>query len=446
MFIIQKVKSFNRRQFIILITLFFLSLFSFSAIAQPTNEIQSNNVFNIIGIALLGGLILNIMPCVLPVLGMKLSNMLALSSTNTQSIRLQFLASASGILVSFWLLAFSVLVLRITGGMIGWGIQYQNPLFIGFMAITTGLFTANLLGLFEIQLSHRFSTFIAQKGDNSTLGNFIQGMFATLLATPCSAPFLGTAVAFALGASTLEMLLVFTFLGLGMALPWLFFAVFPHLISYMPKPGPWMNKSKIVFGLMMLSSTFWLLSLLSPFIGVLLTIIIALLFSIYLLYSIAHIHGKNTVIAIIAVIIFLSSSILIIGSMTTKYWVTPTEDNLRWESLNEHAIDDYVQQGKTVFVNVSADWCITCKTNKIGVILQNPVYPALQKENVITMQGDWTHPSPKITEYLKSHQRYGVPLTVVYGPNAPQGLILPVLLDGDEVVHTLNYAKDNSNQ
>ncbi|WP_336504261.1 protein-disulfide reductase DsbD family protein [Aliivibrio fischeri] len=446
MFIIQKVKSFNRRQFIILITLFFLSLFSFSAIAQPTNEIQSNNVFNIIGIALLGGLILNIMPCVLPVLSMKLSNMLALSSTNTQSIRLQFLASASGILVSFWLLAFSVLVLRITGGMIGWGIQYQNPLFIGFMAITTGLFTANLLGLFEIQLSHRFSTFIAQKGDNSTLGNFIQGMFATLLATPCSAPFLGTAVAFALGASTLEMLLVFTFLGLGMALPWLFFAVFPHLISYMPKPGPWMNKSKIVFGLMMLSSTFWLLSLLSPFIGVLLTIIIALLFSIYLLYSIAHIHGKNTVIAIIAVIIFLSSSILIIGSMTTKYWVTPTEDNLRWESLNEHAIDDYVQQGKTVFVNVSADWCITCKTNKIGVILQNPVYPALQKENVITMQGDWTHPSPKITEYLKSHQRYGVPLTVVYGPNAPQGLILPVLLDGDEVVHALNYVKDNSNQ
>lgn len=100
--------------------------------------------------------------------------------------------------------------------------------------------------------------------------------------------------------------------------------------------------------------------------------------------------------------------------MTTKYWVTPTEDNLRWESLNEHAIDDYVQQGKTVFVNVSADWCITCKTNKIGVILQNPVYPALQKENVITMQGDWTHPSPKITEYLKSHQRYGVPLTVVW--------------------------------
>ncbi|MCE4936628.1 protein-disulfide reductase DsbD family protein [Aliivibrio fischeri] len=446
MFIIQKVKSFNRRQFIILITLFFLSLFSFSAIAQPTNEIQSNNVFNIIGIALLGGLILNIMPCVLPVLGMKLSNMLALSSTNTQSIRLQFLASASGILVSFWLLAFSVLVLTITGGMIGWGIQYQNPLFIGFMAITTGLFTANLLGLFEIQLSHRFSTFIAQKGDNSTLGNFIQGMFATLLATPCSAPFLGTAVAFALGASTLEMLLVFTFLGLGMALPWLFFAVFPHLISYMPKPGPWMNKSKIVFGLMMMSSTFWLLSLLSPFIGVLLTIIIALLFSLYLLYSIAHIHGKNTVIAIIAVIIFLSSSILIIGSMTTKYWVTPTEDNLRWESLNEHAIDDYVQQGKTVFVNVSADWCITCKTNKIGVILQNPVYPALQKENVITMQGDWTHPSPKITEYLKSHQRYGVPLTVVYGPNAPQGLTLPVLLDGDEVVHALNYVKDNSNQ
>nr|WP_155690154.1 thioredoxin family protein [Aliivibrio fischeri] len=436
----------NRRQFIILITVFFLSFFSVSAIAQPIPEIQSSNVFSIIGIALLGGLILNIMPCVLPVLGMKLNSILTLSSTNTHSIRLQFLASASGILFSFWILASAVLVLRITGGMIGWGIQFQNPLFIGFMAITTGLFTANLLGLFEIQLSHRFSTFIAQKGDNSTLGNFIQGMFATLLATPCSAPFLGTAVAFALGASTLEMLLVFTCLGLGMALPWLFFAVFPHLISYMPKPGPWMNKSKIVFSLMMMSSTLWLLSLLSPFIGILLTVIIALLFSVYLLYGIAHIHGKNTVIAIIAVIILLSSSVLIIGSMTTKYWVTPTEDNLRWEPLNERAIYNYIQQGKTVFVNISADWCITCKTNKIGVILQNPVYPALQQKSVITMQGDWTHPSTKITEYLKSHQRYGVPLTVVYGPNAPQGLALPVLLDSDKVIHALNYVKDKPNQ
>jgi len=108
--------------------------------------------------------------------------------------------------------------------------------------------------------------------------------------------------------------------------------------------------------------------------------------------------------------------------------------------LNENSIDQYVKQGNTVFVDVTADWCITCKANKIGVILQDPVYSELQQESVITMKGDWTKPSDKITHYLKSHQRFGVPLNVVYGPNAPQGLPLSVLLNSDQVMQALEYA------
>nr|WP_198134791.1 protein-disulfide reductase DsbD domain-containing protein [Psychromonas ingrahamii] len=404
---------------------------------KPLVKSSSTNLFTMIAFALLGGLILNIMPCVLPVLGMKLNSMLTSSHLSKRTIRLQFLASASGILTSFWLLALGLLILKLTGNAMGWGIQFQSPWFIGFMVTITALFTANLLGLFEVKLPGRLSTSIANKGGDSTSGHFVQGMFATLLATPCSAPFLGTAVAFALGASILEMWMVFTFLGLGMALPWLVFALFPNLISLMPKPGLWMNKMKAVFGLMMFVTTLWLLSLLVPFIGGLATVVIGLLFCAYLLYRIAKNHGKKTVIVILAVSLLFTSAGLFIANLTAQTFI---KDDLTWLPLNENSIDQYVKQGNTVFVDITADWCITCKANKIGVILQDPVYSELKQERVITMQGDWTKPSDRITNYLKSYQRFGVPLNVVYGPNAPQGLPLSVILSSDEVMQALEDA------
>lgn len=401
---------------------------------------SSLHLLSMIAFALLGGLILNIMPCVLPVLGMKLNSMLTSSHLSKGTIRLQFLASASGILTSFWLLASGLLILKLTGNAIGWGIQFQSPWFIAVMVTITALFTANLLGLFELQLPGKLSTSIANKGGNSTFGHFVQGMFATLLATPCSAPFLGTAVAFALAASIFEMWIVFTFLGVGMALPWLVFALYPNLIAFMPKPGLWMNKIKAVFALMMLVTTLWLLSLLVPFIGGLITVLVGLLFCAYLLYRIAQSRGKKTVIVILAVGLLASSGGFFIASLTTNHWATIIKEDLSWQPLNENSISQYVKQGKTVFVDVTADWCITCKANKIGVILQDPVYSELQQESVITMKGDWTKPSDKITTYLKSHQRFGVPLNVVYGPNAPQGIPLSVLLNSDDVMQALEYA------
>lgn len=398
---------------------------------------SSTGIFSMIIFALLGGLVLNIMPCVLPVLGMKLNSVLASANNNKRTVRIQFLASAVGILTSFWLLATGLLILKITGSAIGWGIQFQNPFFIGFMVIITAIFTANLLGFFEVSLPSLFSTSIANKGNDSIIGHFVQGMFATLLATPCSAPFLGTAVAFALGASIFEMWMIFTFLGLGMAMPWLLFALFPSLISFMPKPGMWMNKVKIFFGLMMLLTTLWLLSLMTPFLGNLPTLMIALSLLLYFLFFIAKMHGKKTVIIILAAIVLASSSGLLIGSLSANHWATPLEDELVWEPLNENRIAEYVKQGKTVFVDVTADWCITCKVNKVGVILQDPVYSALQQENVVTMLGDWTRPSDIVTDYLRNHQRFGVPLNIVYGPNAPQGIPLPVILTSGGVIEAL---------
>jgi suppressor for copper-sensitivity B len=407
---------------------------------NPLVKSSSTNLLTMIVLALLGGIILNIMPCVLPVLGMKLNSMLTSSDLSKKTIRLQFLASAFGILTSFWLLASGLLILKLTGHAMGWGIQFQNPWFIAFMVTITALFTANLLGLFAVKLPGQLSTSIAKKGEDSTLGHFVQGMFATLLATPCSAPFLGTAVAFALGASIVEMWIIFTFLGLGMALPWLVFALFPNLISFMPKPGLWMNTIKVIFGLMMLLTTLWLLTLLVPFIGGLTTLVTGLLFCVYLLYRIAKNKGKKTVIVILAVSLLITSAVLFTASLTTKHWATLIKDDLTWLPLNKNSIDQYVKQGNTVFIDVTADWCITCKANKIAVILQEPVYSELQQESVITMKGDWTKPSDRITTYLQSHQRFGVPLNVVYGPNAPQGLTLSVLLSSDEVIQALEDA------
>lgn len=216
-----------------------------------------------IAFALLGGLILNIMPCVLPVLGLKLSSVVSAQGLEKATVRKQFLASAAGILFSFWILAAFLLTLKLTGNAMGWGIQFQSPLFIGVMVAITALFAANMLGLFEIRLPSAANTWLATKGDNSYAGHFTQGMFATLLATPCSAPFLGTAVAFALTTSTPVLFAIFTSLAVDMALPWLIVAAIPALATRLPKPGPWMNRIKSLFGLMMLATSIWLLTLLA---------------------------------------------------------------------------------------------------------------------------------------------------------------------------------------
>ncbi|WP_263078600.1 protein-disulfide reductase DsbD family protein [Endozoicomonas sp. Mp262] len=395
-----------------------------------------------IGIALLGGLILNIMPCVLPVLGMKLSTVISAKGLEKRQIRSQFLASAAGILTSFWLLAGFLAVLKLSGQTLGWGVQFQNPYFIGVMVLITGLFAANMLGLFEIQLPSSISTWLATKGDHhSTVGHFIQGMFATLLATPCSAPFLGTAVAFALGADLITLWITFTALAIGMAAPWLLVAAFPGLANLLPKPGGWMNGIKWLFGLMMLASSLWLLSLMTGFLGLPVTAIIAAAGLSLLLWRLWLIKGPRSVILVLATL-SLSIAAILLASFITGKSASPLPPELKWQSLNRALIRQSVDQGKTVFVDVTADWCITCKANKAGVILQEPVYSKLQESNMVRMQGDWTKPSETVTAFLQAHGRFGVPFNIVYGPGAPEGIPLPVILTKDAVIEAINNASN----
>ena len=395
--------------------------------------------------ALIGGLILNIMPCVLPVLGMKLSSVLSAHGIQKAQIRKQFLASSLGILTSFWLLAAFLLILKFSGQALGWGIQFQSPYFISVMVIITALFAANMLGLFEIQLPSGLQTWLATKGDNSYLGNYLQGMFATLLATPCSAPFLGTAVAFALGASAFELIIIFTALGLGMALPWLMISAFPVIALWLPKPGRWMGSVKTLFALMILVTCYWLLSLLTAFIGSTLTLLIGLLLTIVLLVLIAKKRGKKVLIIVLSTILVSTVALMLIASLTTNKWIKPLAQ-LQWQALSVSQIETQVKQGNVVFVDVTADWCVTCKANKIGVLLQSPVVELLQSPGIVIMKGDWTVPSDSITEYLQSYGRFGVPFNIVYGPAAPQGIPLPTILTTESVLSIIKMAKGEQAQ
>nr|WP_319552185.1 protein-disulfide reductase DsbD domain-containing protein [uncultured Vibrio sp.] len=411
--------------------------------------IQDRGNFNIaqmILFALFGGFILNIMPCVLPVLGMKLSSIVSTQGLEKRQIRFQFLSSSLGILVSFWLIALFLTVLKLSGSAIGWGIQFQNAWFIGLMVFITGLFGANMLGLFEIRLSSNANTWLATKGDSSYKGHFTQGMFATLLATPCSAPFLGTAVAFALATSIPIMFLIFTALALGMASPWIAVALFPSVALRLPKPGQWMNNIKLLFGFMMLITSVWLLSLLSNHVPMLWVYVISIVALALFVMRTLRVYGKKVATWTGGALIILVSASLVVGSITSNKSATLLPPEPNWEPLSTTAIKNHIADGKVVFVNVTADWCITCKANKIGVLLQDPVYGMLHHSEVVAMEGDWTVPSQSITSYLQENGRFGVPFNIVYGPKAPNGIPLPIILTDESVISAIETANGNNKE
>lgn len=338
--------------------------------------------------ALLGGLILNLMPCVLPVLSLKILSVVSHGGKdNRATIFRNFMASALGILCSFWLMAAILAALKSAGGAVGWGIQFQNPTFLVFLIVVVFLFAANMWGLFEIPLPRFIAKHIAAKHENepTLTGHFLTGAFATLLATPCTAPFLGTAVGFALSRGTFEIMTIFTFLGLGLALPYIALAVSPGLFRFMPKPGAWMVKLKKVLALALLATALWL------------------------------------------------------GSVLVTISTTPALD-AGWQKFDVALIAPAVAEGKTVVVDVTADWCLTCKANKKFVLEQEDMIEALSAPNILLMQADWTTRNENIAAYLKSFDRYGIPFNIVYGPAAPDGIPLPELLSKKAVLDAIAVA------
>ncbi|MFB2832471.1 protein-disulfide reductase DsbD family protein [Aeromonas jandaei] len=399
---------------------------------------QSHSLFWLLGAALLGGLILNLMPCVLPVLALKLGSVLQHPEREQGTVRKQFLAASAGIIASFWVLAAMSSLLRATQGAVGWGIQFQSAGFIGFMVLVTLLFCANLLGLFEIRLPSNLNTRLATSGGNGLGGHFLQGSFATLLATPCSAPFLGTAVAFALAAPLGQLWLIFTALGIGMSLPWLLVAALPRLALWLPKPGRWMGHLRILLGLMMLGSSLWLASLLGNHLGSMQVYWLMTAMLLALLIGIIWRYGMRGFTLALSLSALVGAALLLGGAFTAQG--SGNVDRVVWQPLSERAITDALAQNKRVFVDVTADWCVTCKANKYNVLLRDEVQTALSAPDVVALRGDWSKPDETIAAFLRQRGAAAVPFNQIYGPGLPQGEILSPLLDKADLLTLLNQA------
>jgi suppressor for copper-sensitivity B len=414
--------------------------------AVPVQLVQGDfaGLAAMLGLALLGGLILNLMPCVLPVLSLKLLSVVGQGGRARGLIRRGFLASAAGILVSFLVLAAVLLALRAGGTSIGWGLQFQAPLFLAAMAVVMTLFAANLFGFFNVALPGALAR-LGESGQGGGLhgglwGHFLTGFLATLLATPCSAPFLGTAVGFALSHGTAEILAIFAALGLGLALPYLAVALFPGLAQRLPRPGRWMVWLKLVLGLALVGTAAWLLSVLWQQEGP----TTALLLAALLLALLALLAWRRQAPAGLRRGLAVASLLLALGGIALPALLPsrPAAAGVAegWVAFDERAIPRLVAEGKTVFVDVTAEWCVTCLANKRLVLDLQSVRAALAADSVVAMQGDWTRPDPAIAAFLERFGRFGIPFDVVFGPGAPGGIPLPELLSEEAVLRALGEA------
>ena len=413
--------------------------------ATAAAETPGPSLLAMLGLALLGGLILNLMPCVLPVLSLKVISVVGQGGRARAAVRAGFLATAAGIVASFLAIAGGLVAVKAAGRSIGWGLQFQEPAFIAALAVLVTVFACHLAGLFEVPLP-RFvaNAASARTGpDESLAGHFVTGAFATVLATPCSAPFLGTAVGFALAGGAAQMLAIFLALGIGLALPYLLIAAVPGLATRMPRPGRWMVILKQVMAVPLALTALWLLAVLASQAGITAAAVTAgLLIAVAgLLIWRDHLPAARRPIVFPAVAALALVAIVVpdviageIGPRTSA-----ANDGIAWRTFDRDRIRSLVSQGKTVFVDVTADWCLTCQANRKFVLSNKTVAERLNGQ-AVPMQADWTRPNPQIGTYLASYGRYGIPFNIVYGPGAPAGIVLPELLTAGDVGAALDKA------
>ncbi len=401
----------------------------------------------ILAIALLGGLILNAMPCVLPVLSLKLLSVASQAGADRIRVRIGLLMTAAGVLSSFALIAAALIGLKASGAVIGWGIQFQWPWFIAAMAALTTLFAASLWGWLPIGLPRiAYDAAAASRVHPRYADAFLTGGFATLLATPCSAPFVGTAVGFALAQGPRQIAVVFAALGLGFAAPYLAVAGFPQLVRLLPRPGRWMNRLRAALGLALAGTAVWLLFVLAALSGARVAIAAGAALAIVLgLLALKHWRempaprsrlASSVVAAFVAAAIFWPAFAGVAGGGIGG----GVSGAGPWRRFDARAIPELVGEGKTVFVDVTAAWCLTCKVNAAVVLDREPVSGQLFGSRVVAMRGDWTRPDPVLARYLQSFGRFGVPFNVVYGPARPNGELLPELLTSAAVEKALDRA------
>lgn len=378
--------------------------------------------------AIIGGLILNVMPCVFPVLSIKILSFLG-PDKNAAKLKRSGIFYTVGVLVSFLALGGTLLALRAAGEKIGWGFQLQSPVIASGIAVLFFWMGLNFLGTFEI--GNSLMGIGTGKGDSSPWGSFLTGVLATVVATPCTAPFMGAALGAALTMPTVQTVGIFFGLGLGMALPFLGLAFFPQFLKVLPRPGVWMQTMKEFLAFPLFATVLWLLWVLGQQIaveGILFVLAILLMVSLWVWTShrFREIKWRQT--------FLLAGFVTSFGCLTSLPKARPVTETAvsssgtQWKKYSEAAVKAEVDAGKAVFIDFTAAWCITCQVNKKLVLNTEPIQNLLRQNNVVLFRGDWTDQDPVVTAGLASYGRNSLPLYVYYAPGAKQPQLLPEVL------------------
>jgi thiol:disulfide interchange protein len=405
-------------------------------------------------LAFAGGIILNLMPCVLPVISFKILGFVKLAGESRKLIFKHGAAFSFGVILSFWVLAGILLILQAYGRSIGWGFQLQEPIFVAILAAFLFIFGLSLFGLFEIGTTFISAANQAHKITNqrsALTGSFFSGILATIVATPCTGPFLGSAIGFALTLPPSDTMLIFTAIGIGMSAPYLALAAFPSLLRFMPRAGSWMIAFKELMGFLMMATVLWLLWVFGAQTSI---IAVDLLLAAFLLLAIGGwIYGrwstlmnKKTVrsFGLFGASVFFAAGIYIVVLAASSWTETlggtssiQSQVVEGWETFSPERVAELRQKGVPVFIDFTAKWCLICQANHL-VLSTEETSQMFKKLGVVKMKADWTKNDRIITDALREFGRSSVPLYVLYGPDLEaHPRLLPQVLTSDVILTEL---------
>ncbi len=415
---------------------------SLTANATPA---ASTSLLGTLALAFVGGLILNLMPCVFPVLGIKILGFVNQSGNNRRLITLHGVAFTVGVLLSFWALAGALAVLRAGGDQLGWGFQLQSPAFVFALAGVMLVFALSMSGVFEFGLGATGVGANLQMKDGYS-GSFFTGVLATIVATPCSAPFLAPALGAALALPTAESFVVFTAIALGLSVPYLLLSIFPQAVKVLPRPGAWMETFKQAMAFPLYSTVgylVWVLAGQTTESGLLMTLlgltVIAMAAWLYGRYHAPGSTGGRMRFGLIGGLALLTVG----GWLGWPRAAAPTD--LVWEAWSPERVTELRAQGRTIYVDFTARWCATCQTNKKVVFSSAEVLATFADRNVVALKADWTNQDARITAELAKWNRSAIPFNLVYRADRPEPQVLPELLTPQIVLDALTAPASHTN-
>ncbi|RMF13995.1 MAG: thiol:disulfide interchange protein [Candidatus Dadabacteria bacterium] len=398
------------------------------AASAPASPHPSTPLWAVLLAALLGGILLNIMPCVFPVLAIKVTAFTELAGQRRRDLLIHGATYTAGIISTLLLLAGAIIALRNAGHAVGWGFQFQEPHFVIALTVVIVAFALNLFGLYQIGIVGGNARTEHLRGLRRSFG---EGVLAVVLATPCSAPFLGTAAGFAFTSTPAMIIAIFSLIGLGLALPFVLLTLIPGATKFLPRPGHWLDRFKQFLGFLLLLTAIWLLDVLGLLAGahaVSLTLVLLLTITAlaWIWGAVQYREGRRKWLPVtFALLPVIAAAIPLIHLDTTQAEARTAPAVGRW---SPEAVQQALASGRPVFVDVTAAWCITCKVNERAVLNTAPVHQLFAAHRVQVLVADWTHYDASITALLEANGRIGVPMYLLYLPGRDRPVILPELL------------------